>query len=163
MCRFCLVSTFFEDGMRMWVQWSEQREYMEISWSCGYFLATTFVLLNLVGQLGAVAMVLARFHVDIACGALFFIVILQTVAYGILFDIQFLFRNLALIGALLLVVAESRVDSKSLFAGVPSLGINKPKMYLQLAGRVLLVFMFVTLLRYKFLPSVSSSLSLGLK
>ena len=96
---------------------------------------------------------LARFHVDIACGALFFIVILQTVAYGILFDIQFLFRNLALIGALLLVVAESRVDTKSLFAGVPSLGINKPKMYLQLAGRVLLVFMFVTLLRYKFSPS----------
>jgi hypothetical protein len=55
----------------------------------------------------------------------------QTIAYSILWDLQFLFRNLALIGALLLVLAESRVEGKSLFAGVPSLGENKPKMYLQ--------------------------------
>merc|ERR1712029_229373 len=86
---------------------------------------------------------------DIACGVLFFIVVLQTIAYSILWDLQFLFRNLALIGALLLVSAESRVEGKSLFAGVPSLGENKPKMYLQLAGRILLVFMFLTLLRFE--------------
>lgn len=91
---------------------------------------------------------------------------MQTIAYSILWDLQFLFRNLALIGALLLVLAESRVEGKSLFAGVrhffsyyaffhvlicqvPSLGENKPKMYLQLAGRILLVFMFLTLLRFE--------------
>ena len=133
----------------MWVQWSEQREYMDISWGCGWFLATMFVVINLVGQLGAVAMVLTRYKVDIACGVLFFIVVLQTIAYSILWDLQFLFRNLALIGALLLVLAESRVEGKSLFAGVPSLGENKTKMYLQLAGRILLVFMFLTLLRFE--------------
>ena len=65
----------------MWVQWSEQREYMDISWGCGWFLATMFVLVNLVGQLGAVGMVLTRFKVDIACGVLFFIVILQVGLY----------------------------------------------------------------------------------
>jgi len=85
----------------------------------------------------------------ISPGILFFVVILQTIAYSILWDLQFLFRNLALIGALLLVLAESRVEGKSLFAGVPSLGENKPKMYLQLAGRILLVFMFLTLLRFE--------------
>merc|ERR1712106_506484 len=104
LARFCLVSTFFEDGVRMWVQWSEQREYMDISWGCGWFLATLFVVINLIGQLGAVAMVLTRFKVDITCGILFFVVILQTIAYSILWDLQFLFRNLALIGALLLVL-----------------------------------------------------------
>ena len=65
---------------------------------------------------------------------------------------QFLFRNLALIGALLLVLAESRVEGRSLFPGVPSLGENKPKEYLQLTGRILLVFMFVTLLRFEWSP-----------
>jgi hypothetical protein len=63
-----------------------------------------------------------------------------------------LFRNLALVGALLLVLAESRVESRSLFAGVPSTGENKPKEYLKLGGRCLLVFMFVTLLRFDTSP-----------
>ena len=39
-----------------------------------------------------------------------------------------MFRNLALVGALLLVLAESRAEGKSLFPGVPSLGENKPKV-----------------------------------
>jgi len=145
--RLCLISTFLEDGIRMYMQWSEQRDYMDVSWKCGYFLATLFVFINLIGQLGGCIMVLWRFRVDIACGILFFIVVLQTLAYSILWDFQFLMRNLALIGALLLVLAESRVEGKSLLAGVPSTGENKPKTYLQLTGRVLLVFMFITLLR----------------
>lgn len=133
----------------MWFQWSEQREYMDASWGCGKFLATIFVLVNLVGQLGGCIMVIGRLRVSIACGVLFFIVILQTIAYSILWDMQFLFRNLALIGALLLVLAESRVEGRSLFAGVPSLGDNKPKNLLQLAGRILLAFMFITLIRFE--------------
>ncbi|GAB0086855.1 hypothetical protein DMENIID0001_010530 [Sergentomyia squamirostris] len=75
--RLCLIATFLEDGIRMWVQWTEQREYMNMSWGCGQFLATVFVLVNLIGQIGGCIMVLARFRVTIACGVLFFIVVLQ--------------------------------------------------------------------------------------
>lgn len=67
-----------------------------------------------------------------------------------MWDLQFLLRNLALIGALLLVLAESKSEGRSLFAGVPSLGENKPKSFMQLAGRILLVFMFITLIRFEF-------------
>jgi uncharacterized membrane protein YphA (DoxX/SURF4 family) len=52
-------------------------------------------------------------------------------------------------GALLLVLAESRNEARSLFAGVPSLGDNKPKSFMQLAGRILLAFMFITLIRFE--------------
>lgn len=41
------------------------------------FLATIFVLVNLFGQLGGCGLVITRFKVDIACGVLFSIVILQ--------------------------------------------------------------------------------------
>ncbi|KAH7985482.1 hypothetical protein HPB49_026397 [Dermacentor silvarum] len=75
--RFCLVSTFLEDGCRMWYQWGDQRDYMNHSWGCGWFLASLFVLVNLVGQLGGSIAVLARFHVVPSCGLLFFIVVLQ--------------------------------------------------------------------------------------
>lgn len=147
--RLCLIATFLEDGIRMWVQWNEQREYMDMNWGCGKFLATFFVFINLIGQIGGCIMVLGRIKVFIACWILFGIVVLQTIAYSVMWDIQFLLRNLALIGALLLVLAESRGEARSLFAGVPSLGENKPKSFMQLAGRVLLAFMFITLIRFE--------------
>ena len=53
-------------------------------------------------------------------------------------------------GGLALLVAESKKEARTLFAGVPSLGENKPKTYLMLGGRILLVFMFLTLIRLEF-------------
>ncbi len=50
---------------------------------------------------------------------------------------------------MLLLLAESKAEGRSLFAGLPSIGENTPKTYLQLSGRILLVFMFLTLLRFE--------------
>lgn len=150
LARFCLVSTFLEDGLRMWYQWGDQRDYMNHTWNCGWYLASLFVLINLVGQLSGSVMILARLQVKPACLLLGFIVVLQTFAYSILWDGLFLLRSLSLAGALLLLFAEGHSEAKSLFAGVPSLGDNKPKSYMQLTGRILVVFMFVTMLRMEF-------------
>jgi len=75
--RLCLVSTFIEDGIRMWLQWQEQRDYMNTTWGCGWLLATIFVIINLIGQLGASTVVLVRRHVVVACGVLLGIIALQ--------------------------------------------------------------------------------------
>ena len=61
-----------------------------------------------------------------------------------------IFRNLALAGGVLLLLAESKAEGRSLFAGLPSLGENKNRTYMQLSGRILLVLMFLTLLRFEF-------------
>lgn len=73
--------------------------------------------------------------------------LLKTLAYKILWDGRFLLRNLSLAGGLLLLLVENKPDAKSLFAGLPTLGDNKPKNYMQFVGRILLVVMFLTLLR----------------
>ncbi|MBZ3873767.1 Surfeit locus protein 4 [Sciurus carolinensis] len=146
--RLCLISTFLEDGIRMWFQWSEQRDYIDTTWSCGYLLASSFVFLNLLGQLTGCVLVLSRNFVQYACFGLFGIIALQTIAYSILWDLKFLMRNLALGGGLLLLLAESRSEGKSMFAGVPTMRESSPKQYMQLGGRVLLVLMFMTLLHF---------------
>ncbi|XP_064416745.1 surfeit locus protein 4 [Latimeria chalumnae] len=146
LAHLCLISTFLEDGFRMWFQWNEQRDYINMSWGCGTFLALVFVVLNMLGQLVGCILVLSRKFVPYACFGLFGIVIMQTVAYSILWDLKFLMRNLALGGGLLLLLAESRSEGKSMFAGVPTMNDNSPRQYMQLGGRVLLVLMFMTLL-----------------
>ena len=77
LARLCLVSTFIEDGLRMWFQWNEQRDYMSLTWHCGNFLAVLFVVVNMVAQLGGCAMVLLRKHVPVAVGVLFGVIVLQ--------------------------------------------------------------------------------------
>ncbi|CAF0881076.1 unnamed protein product [Brachionus calyciflorus] len=145
--RLCLVSTFLEDGIRMWFQWNEQREYISYSWSVSLIFGTLFVITNLIGQLVPCILILLRKQVNIAVYILFGIVFLQTVAYKILWDFRFLLRNLSLAGGLILLLVENKPDAKSLFAGVPTLGDNKPKNYMQFAGRILVIIMFFTLIR----------------
>uniref|UniRef100_A0A8C5MZ17 Surfeit locus protein 4 n=1 Tax=Leptobrachium leishanense TaxID=445787 RepID=A0A8C5MZ17_9ANUR len=146
--RLCLVSTFLEDGLRMWLQWHEQRDYISMSWSCGMVLATIFVLFNMLGQITGCVLVLTRKFVPYACFGLFGIIFLQTIVYNIMWELKFLMRNLALGGGLMLLLAESRSEGKSMFAGVPTAGGNSPRQYMQLGGRILLILMFMTLLRF---------------
>lgn len=147
--RICLTLTFIEDGFRMCTQWGEQKDYISSTWRCGAFLASCFVLINLIGQIGCSLLVICRKHVNPACYFLFFIIFLQTIAYSILWDIKFLARSLSLVGAVLLLMAENHKD-KNVFTSMPSLNSgNQKKDVMQLGGRLLLVLMFLSLLKFK--------------
>ena len=47
-------------------------------------------------------------------------------------------------------MAEASGEAKTMFAGIPSMGVNQKQNYMQLAGRVLVVFMFLTLIKFEF-------------
>lgn len=146
--RLCLVSTFIEDGFRLMTQWSDQVEFIRSVWNSNTFIASIFILINIATQFIGSGLVLSRCQVKAGCGILTATVMLQTIGYNIWTRI-FLMRNLSLVGSLLLLLAETTQESKSLLAGLPSAGENAPRQYLLLGGRVLVVLMFLTLIHWR--------------
>jgi uncharacterized membrane protein YphA (DoxX/SURF4 family) len=61
-------------------------------------------------------------------------------------DAAFAFRNLSICGGLIILLAEgiSAKRQKIVFAGLPQISENDRGKYLSLAGRVLLVLLFIT-------------------
>jgi uncharacterized membrane protein YphA (DoxX/SURF4 family) len=88
-------------------------------------------------------MVIARKHSDRAVAGLVAVVITQAFGYGLIFDLNFFLRNLSVLGGLLMVLSDSWVRKKFAPAGLPQIDEKDRKMYIQLAGRVLLIFLFV--------------------
>lgn len=50
----------------------------------------------------------------------------------------------------MLIYVDSRQDVKSMFAGLPSFGENRPKNLMQLFGRTTVTFMFINLINLEF-------------
>ena len=88
-------------------------------------------------------MVIARKHSDYAVVGLLSVVVLQALGYGLIFDLNFFLRNLSVVGGLLMVLSDSWVRKTFAPAGLPQIDEKDRKMYFQLAGRVLLIFLFV--------------------
>ena len=88
-------------------------------------------------------LVIIRKHTNYAVGGLGAVVVTQALGYGLIFDLNFFLRNLSVIGGLLMVLSDSWVRKTKAFAGLPQLDEKDRKMYFQLAGRVLLIFLFV--------------------
>lgn len=88
-------------------------------------------------------MIIVRKQSEYAVAGLFGVVITQALGYGLIFDLNFFLRNLSVMGGLLMVLSDSWVRKRFAPAGLPTLDEKDRKMYFQLAGRVLLIFLFV--------------------
>ncbi|KAF7323888.1 Surfeit locus protein 4 [Mycena kentingensis (nom. inval.)] len=102
-----------------------------------------FLLINVLTMLGASGMVITKRHTEYAVAGLLSVVIIQGFGYGLIFDLNFFLRNLSVIGGLFMVFSDSMVTRKKLFAGLPSISETDRKKYFLLAGRVLLIFLFL--------------------
>lgn len=102
-----------------------------------------FLVVNVIAMFVCSIMVIIRKHSDYAVAGLMGVVITQALGYGLIFDLNFFLRNLSVIGGLLMVLSDSWVRKTKAFAGLPQIDEKDRKMYFQLAGRVLLIFLFV--------------------
>lgn len=145
--RFLLVVTFIEDALRIFVQWSDQIRFMKSYRGCPVFLGHIFLTYNFIMMLIGSGMAMVRYKTQWACAALASVVVAQTLGYGLVFHLTFMLRNVSLIGAILLLLAESwysetKGNRHVLFAGLPTISGIEKGTYASLAGRILLIFLF---------------------
>lgn len=106
-------------------------------------LTHLFLIVNVLAMISCSTLVIARKYSDYAVGGLIGVVVTQALGYGLIFDLNFFLRNLSVMGGLLMVLSDSWVRKSKAFAGLPSIDEKDRKMYFQLAGRVLLIFLFI--------------------
>merc|ERR1712230_250579 len=141
--RFLIVVTFIEDAIRIITQWNDQltylRDFRHIPWG----LTHLFLIFNVITMSVCSVLVIMRRYGEYAVGGLLSVVVVQALGYGLIFDLNFFLRNLSVVGGLLMVLSDSWVRKKFAPAGLPQLDEKDRKMYFQLAGRVLLIFLFI--------------------
>ncbi|KAI1824505.1 SURF4 family-domain-containing protein [Xylaria intraflava] len=140
--RFLIVVTFLEDALRIITQWSDQLVYLNTYRHIPSGLTHLFLIVNVIAMISCSTLVIIRKHSDYAVAGLMGVVITQALGYGLIFDLNFFLRNLSVIGGLVMVLSDSWVRKTKAFAGLPTLDEKDRKMYFQLAGRVLLIFLF---------------------
>ncbi|PMD17453.1 COPII-coated vesicle protein-like protein SurF4/Erv29 [Hyaloscypha hepaticicola] len=141
--RFLIVVTFLEDALRIITQWSDQLLYLHDYRHIPYGLTHLFLIVNVLAMVSCSTLVITRKYSDYAVGGLIGVVVTQALGYGLIFDLNFFLRNLSVMGGLLMVLSDSWVRKSKAFAGLPQIDEKDRKMYFQLAGRVLLIFLFV--------------------
>ncbi|KAH7359033.1 SURF4 family protein [Plectosphaerella cucumerina] len=141
--RFLIVVTFLEDVLRILTQWSDQLLYLNDYRGIPNGITHIFLLTNVLVMTACSILVIIRKYSDYAVAGLVAVVVTQALGYGLIFDINFFLRNLSVIGGLIMVLSDSFVRKSKAFAGIPELDEKDRKMYFQLAGRVLLIFLFI--------------------
>lgn len=143
--RFFIVATFYEDSFRILTQWSDQVFYLHKWKHYPYILVVLFLLIVTICMLGGATLLVLRKHTNYATGVLCGCIIMQALVYGLFSGSAFVLRNISVIGGLLIAFSDSIVRNKTTFAMLPELNSkdDQTKGYLLLAGRMLIVIMFI--------------------
>jgi hypothetical protein len=149
-----------EDSARMIFQWKVQADHVSKEWQAEPWVGNSFVAFNLIGQVLPCVLLLLNGVVKVpsaliqSCLILLVVVVLaQSVAYHVLWNLEFFLRNLAVIGALCLVGAEA-CEPEPTKGGLLDAGKTADEEeddmsdYLRLSGRVLVSLMFMTLIKF---------------
>jgi len=142
--RTFLVATFIEDSFRLMLQYDQQRRYMVNVRAYSSFITFLFLWFNIIGQLGGSILAILKKYTPYTVLCLFLTTVSQTIAYGLITDKLTLCRALSVTGGLLLLLSDYFVKEKTLFAGLPDIDEDTKSNYFRLAGRLLLVFLFLT-------------------
>lgn len=143
--RFFIVATFYEDALRILTQWSDQVFYLNQWKHYPWFFVVTFLLsVSIVMFVGATFLVLRK-QTNYATAALCVCIVLQGLVYGLFTGSSFVLRNFSVIGGLLIAFSDSIVQNKTTFGMLPELQDKNQQVkgYLLLAGRILIVLMFI--------------------
>lgn len=168
--RFLIVVTFLEDALRIITQWNDQLLYLNdyrhskdlppspfrstpsnvngnlpVTYSITtvpWGLTHLFLLVNVIAMMTCSSMVITRKYSDYAVFGLMGVVVTQALGYGLIFDLNFFLRNLSVMGGLLMVLSDSWVRKRFAPPGLPQMDEKDKKMWIQLAGRILLIFLF---------------------
>jgi hypothetical protein len=159
LAKLFLLSTFLDDAYRMVTQWDTQVYHINTEWKSEPWVGNSFVIFNLVCQVLPCTIILLNGAVTVPNGLIQFcigllvvVVLAQSVAYHVLWNMEFFFRNLAVIGALCLVGAEA-TDPAPTKGGLLDGNLDEEEDaetadILRLSGRILVSLMFVTLTRF---------------
>ena len=102
-----------------------------------------FLIFNVITMSICSTLVIMRRYSEYAVCGLLAVVVVQAIGYGLIFDLNFFLRNLSVMGGLLMVLGDSAVKKTRAFAGLPSIDEKDKRMYIQLSGRILLIFLFI--------------------
>ncbi|CAG97928.1 protein ERV29 [Kluyveromyces lactis] len=144
--RFFIVATFYEDSLRIIAQWSDQVFYLWNYRHFPYYFVVFFLFCVVISMFTGATLLILRKQTVYATSALICTVILQGLVYGLFTGSSFVLRNISVIGGLLIAFGDSIVTNRMTFGMLPELDSKdgKFKNYLLLAGRILMVLLFIT-------------------
>ena len=153
LARILLILTFLEDSYRLLTHWGIHIDYIAEIWGCYNFIAHFFIIVNIVLQLAGFFMILVHKQIRQAVVLLAVIVIAQTIIYRTMWTWPLFMRNISHMGSLLLILANYLVKLKlarDANNGLPQ-GYDKEDKtndVYRVAGRVLIIFMFISVCQF---------------